>query len=232
MRSFTGDAFGARSDRGLRFVVTLALAGGCFVTACTAATQDNFQNPPAGPPASCSLAPAMTGCTAGAVAYSCAGGRPDDGDGAIVCDDGTPGDGGADAGSTLYCCAPYAQWATECTPRTTIAGCGAQSIGFSCAGGTAPDEADTAIVCSGAIESAEGAHDYCCVPFDQANAVCRCASFDPTSKLCGLSPTGCAGSAVAFACAAGHTPSEINPLLGCAQPDGGGAGNTFCCEAP
>jgi hypothetical protein len=230
MRFSIGEAV-TRGAPNLRSAMALlSLSAVCAVLACSVATQDNFQNPPAGPPSSCSLVASVSGCAAGALSYSCASGRPDDGDTSIVCNGGSPGIGG-DAGTTLYCCAPYEQWATECTPSSSVPGCGAQSLGLSCAGGTSPDEADTSLVCSSSVASAGGARDYCCVPFDQTSAVCRCASFDPASGACGVNPTTCAGSAAAFACSAGHAPSEVNPLLDCVQPDGGAPG-TFCCRTP
>jgi hypothetical protein len=226
-------------NRAARFVSVCAsfasLVALSALGACTTETQDNFTNPPPGPPATCTPVPALEGCTAGSVSYSCSSDRPDHGDTNLVCDDGTPGIGGGDSGTsgtTLYCCAPYGQWATECTPAS-VAGCGAQSIGFSCAGETSPDQADTSLVCSLALKGDGGASEYCCVSFPQSSGVCRCSSFDDDAGTCGVAPTGCSGAAIGFTCAAGHTPDELNPLLACDGngPDGG-TGGGYCCETP
>jgi hypothetical protein len=134
-------------------------------------------------------------------------------------------------GATLYCCAPYGQWASECVPKNGIAGCGAESFGFACSGGTSPDQADTSLVCAAAISGAGGAQDYCCVPFDQSSAVCRCASFDEDAGTCGVKPTGCEGASIGIACASPHLPAEVNPLLECTALDAGNNGS-FCCQTP
>ena len=75
--------------RPLSVAVALLLALG--LAACTSQTDDNFENPPPGPPASCTVDPAVAGCSGGSVGYVCAGDRPDDGDTNLVCSDGTPG---------------------------------------------------------------------------------------------------------------------------------------------
>jgi hypothetical protein len=203
-------------------VFDLALGG------CTTAAQDNFTNPPPGPPSTCVQAGALAGCSAGSLSYSCTSDRPDDGDTNLVCDDGAPGVAG---GATLYCCAPYGQWATECVPAPDVAGCGAQSFGFACSGESSPDQVDPSLVCSQAIDGDAGVRDFCCVSADQSSVVCRCSSFDEDAGACGSAPSGCAGAAIGFACAAGHDPTELNAVLACAAPDGGSAG-AFCCETP
>jgi hypothetical protein len=210
-----------------RVSASLLAASLLAASGCTSATQDNFTNPPAGPPSSCAPVTSLAGCTQGALSYSCTGSRPDDGDTSIVCDDGLPGLDGA----TLYCCAPYAQWASECIPKSTIAGCGAQSIGFSCSGGTSPDQADTSLVCSAALSGDDGTRDYCCISFDQSSGVCRCASFAESAGTCGVNATECSGAAIGFACAGSHTPADVNPLLDCVAHDGGSNGD-FCCKTP
>ncbi len=129
----------------LRFLLSLGLA------ACTAETNDNFTNPPPGPPATCTANPAVVGCTGGSVGYACAGDRPDDGDTSLVCSDGTPGA----AGMTIYCCAPYGQYWSDCTVDTSIAGCVGDSFGFRCSGPESPDEADAALACSAGAASGE-----------------------------------------------------------------------------
>ncbi len=204
------------------FVVAIALGG------CTASTQSNFMDPPSGPPSTCAMVDAVAGCIAGSVSYACTAGRPDDGDADIVCNGGVAG-----VGSTLYCCAPYAQWATSCTPSTTVEGCGESSIGFSCTGGASPDQADDSLVCSAAVPGNGGAQDYCCVSFDPSSGVCRCASFDDSSGTCGggAATPDCAAGAIAFSCDGTHDPTEVNPLLVCPAADGGNAGS-FCCSTP
>jgi hypothetical protein len=210
--------------RSLAALAALALAG------CTSTTKDNFTNPPPGPPSSCAQVAALAGCSAGALSFSCSSDRPDDGDTNLVCDRGTPGDDGS---STLYCCAPYGQWATECVPASDVPGCGAQSLGFACTGETAPDQVDVSLVCSQAIRSTSGVTDYCCVPADQASGICRCASFDEDAGACGTASTGCSGASIGFTCAAGHSPVDVNPVLACdgGAPDAGGAGS-YCCQTP
>jgi len=210
-------------SRSASFAVLFALA------ACTAQTQDNFTNPPPGPPSTCTSVTALAGCGAGSVSYSCTSARPDDGDTNLICDQGVPGAG---SGEVLYCCAPYAQWASECEPATGVAGCGTQSLGFSCAGSTSPDQADTSLVCSSSVAGDGGATDYCCVSFDQSAAICRCSSFDEGSAMCGVAASqDCARGGIGFDCAGAHTPSEVNPLLECTTPDGGASGS-YCCQTP
>ena len=204
------------------------------LSACTTQGEDNFANPPPGPPSSCQTIDALPGCGAGSASYSCAGDRPDDGDTSLVCDQGVTGLAGADGGApgtTLYCCAPYGQWATECTP-SVVPGCGAQSLGFACAGGTSPDQADSSLVCSQAMTGAAGSL-FCCVPFSSSAGTCRCATFEADTATCGdpAAVTGCAGAAIGFSCASGRTPADVNPNLACTAPDGGAAG-AYCCGTP
>jgi hypothetical protein len=205
-------------------VFLLALA------ACTTSTQDNFTNPPPGPPSTCAQVAPLPGCIAGSLSYSCTNDRPDDGDTNLLCDQGAAGPGGDGGATTVYCCAPYGQWATECVPSAVV-GCGAQSFGFSCTGGTSPDEADTSLACSAALDGDAGARDYCCISFAQSSGLCRCASFDEGSGMCGVGSTGCNGAAIGLACAPAHTPTEVNSLLECSEPDAGGGG-TYCCQTP
>jgi hypothetical protein len=197
---------------------------------CTTQTQDDFTSSPPGPPASCTAIDALPGCGAGSVSYACAGDRPDDGDTNLVCDDGVPGPGEDGAATTLYCCAPYGQWASECVPATDVPGCGAESLGFSCSGAVTPDQVDTSIVCSGALAGDGGTHDYCCVPFEQSAATCRCSTFDVDAGLCGSTTAGPCGTEIGFDCAPGHTPVEVNPLLECPVSDAGAG--AYCCKTP
>lgn len=210
-------------SRSASLALLFALAG------CNAQTQDNFTNPPPGPPSTCTSIAALAGCAAGSVSYSCTSDRPDDGDTDLVCDQGVPGAG---SGVVLYCCAPYAQWASECQPAADVPGCGAQSLGFSCTGSTSPDQVDTSLVCSSSLGGDGGATSYCCVSFDQSSGVCRCSSFDEGSGMCGVTASAaCSSGAIGFDCAGAHTPSEVNALLECSVPDGGATG-TYCCQTP
>lgn len=137
----------------LRAALPLAL-----ITSCTQNTDDNFPNPPPGPPATCSVA-AVDGCSSDAQGYSCTtADAPDLTDTNLVCSKGV----GLSDGTTQYCCLPFAQSFSECMADRTLAGCDAPSIGFSCGGATAPDEADSALTCVAGPTSGEVA-TYCCL---------------------------------------------------------------------
>jgi len=188
--------------------VSLLLLSLCL-SACTSTTPDNFQNPPAGPPSTCTANAAVAGCSGGSVGYTCAGDRPDDGDTNLVCNDGTPGA----AGMTIYCCAPYGQYWSECTVDTSVAGCAGDSFGFTCSGPESPADADASLACSAGTASGSDTL-YCC------NSVVlppTCAA-DPTV-------TGCAGATIGYSCAGGTTPTELLPALACTSGGSGG----FCC---
>ncbi len=146
-----------RTMRG-SWVALLACAGACaLVQACTVHTEDDFTNPPPGPPSTCTAVAALDGCSGGSVSYACTADRPDHGDTSLVCSKGTPGA----SGSTLYCCAPYGQAYSECTVTTTLPGCDGYSFGFACSGEVTPAEADTALTCGPGMPS--GAQTtYCC----------------------------------------------------------------------
>jgi len=196
---------------------------------CTAMTQDNFANPPPGAPPTCSPVAMFAGCAAGAISYSCTGQRPDDTDPNLVCDEGTAGVDGQGS-AVLYCCAPYAQWASGCTPAA-VARCGKASIGFSCSGRTSPDEADMSLVCSESLKADGGTREYCCVSFDQTSGVCRCSSFDEDAGSCGVAAvSGCTAAAIPFTCSPTGSPSDIDPLLDCTAADG--SDGAYCCTTP
>jgi hypothetical protein len=141
--------------------------------------------------------------------YTCTRDRPDDGDTNLVCSDGTPGA----AGVTIYCCAPYGQYWSECTVDTRIAGCGGDAFGFRCAGPESPGEADASLACSAGTKSG-GDTLYCCT-----SAV--------LSPACAADPgvEGCAGAAIGYSCAGGATPEQLDPALACVAGKAGG----FCC---
>jgi hypothetical protein len=221
-----------RPSRIARIALWTCFASLLTLESCSVATQDNFTNPPPGPPRTCTQVPALWGCAEGSLSYSCTSDRPDDGDTNLVCDDGTPGVGFEGGIPTLFCCAPYGQWASECTPATAVPGCGAESLGFSCSGEASPDQVDTSLVCSRAIPSSGDASEYCCISFNQASGACRCASFDAETGACGgQAVSGCSGATIAFTCASGHSPTEVNPLLACGMPEGGSE-SAYCCQTP
>jgi hypothetical protein len=208
----------------MRFLlVSCALAA-----ACSSSTTDNFVNPPPGPPPDCALVASLPGCDNGSLSYACGSDRPDGTyvdpdtgvsqlDANLVCSEGTPGGGGA----TLYCCAPYAQADSECVPDTTLPGCGATAIGFSCSGGddppTTPTDADPTIACSAASGSG-GARRYCCTT----------AAVPPT---CAVDPAAsCGGIAIGYACAGTGAPSASDASLACTEGAAGSDGQTaYCC---
>ncbi len=152
----------------LRHATVLAVAA-IVVVACSESTQDNFTNPPPGPPATCSVGP-VAGCSSNAQGYNCStSDRPDDPDGGalnLVCSKGVEiaaDEAGTEAGATYdFCCIPYEQAATLCTPNPTLPGCDAPSVGFSCTGPTSPDEADSALTCTpGPVTG--GTSTFCCL---------------------------------------------------------------------
>jgi hypothetical protein len=190
----------------LQLTVSLLLSCGL---ACTSTTVDNFENPPPGPPATCTENPAVVGCEGGSLGYTCAGNRPDDGDTNLVCSDGTPGA----AGMMIYCCAPYGQYWSDCTVDTSIAGCVGDSFGFKCSGPESPDEADASLACSEGTASGSDTL-YCC---NSAVLPPACAA-DPTVQ-------GCKGASIGYSCAGATTPSLVDPALVCSSGTSGG----FCC---
>jgi hypothetical protein len=192
--------------------------------ACTVDTTDNFQNPPPPPPSTCAVDTAVAGCTAGSVGYACTSDRPDDGDTNLVCSAGSHGAGG----TTLYCCLPYAQYFTECTPDTTIPGCADPAFGFLCvgqttpgvdAGPTTPANADSNLACSTAIPSGSGLA-YCCVS-SEVNPTCAA---DPAFT--------CAGASVGFSCTGNDSPGEGDAPVACSVGTSGEAGSTSRCCLP
>jgi hypothetical protein len=197
--------------RPLHVTVTLLLS----FAACTSTTNDNFQNPPVQPPATCTPNPNVAGCVGGSVGYTCTADRPDDGDVSLVCDDGAPGA----EGMTIYCCAPYGQYWSDCTVDTSIAGCVGDSFGFRCSGPESPDEADASLACSAGTPSG-GDTLYCC---DSAVLPPTCAACQAGTAGC----VGCEGVAIAYSCAAGVTPEQLDPALVC-EP--GPSALSFCCD--
>ncbi|HUJ60615.1 MAG TPA: hypothetical protein VLX92_19070 [Kofleriaceae bacterium] len=202
-------------------LLVLALA------ACETSTTDNFQNPPPGPPATCMTIAALAGCDGGSLAYACSDGRPDDcpGCGAgleahqgpnLVCDRGSPGA----AGTTLYCCAPYGTYDSDCVATTEIAGCGGTSLGFSCTGETTPAQADAQLSCSGALAGSGGATDFCCTS-------------TPPAPTCAFDASvACTGVAIGFTCAGADAPFSGDASLACTPTGPAGATTSYCCAPP
>ena len=197
----------------MRLRTCAALATLFVAAACTQQTKDNFTNPPAGPPESCAQIASLDGCSNGSQAYSCTSDRPDDGDSDLVCSDGTKGADGA----TLYCCAPYGTYYTDCSVDTAIDGCVGDAFGFKCGGDTAPDEADASIVCSHAIDDGDGSKSYCCT---SATIPATCARDANVS---------CGGIAIGYSCAGDATPSDDGAGLACETGKTTNDGTQFCC---
>jgi hypothetical protein len=174
-----------------------------LICSCQVTTQDNFANPPPGPPATCAQIAAIPGCDQGSIAYSCSNDRPDDGDPNLICSGGTPGA----LGAVLYCCAPFSQASTDCAPDTGIVGCGGVGIGFNCPN-ISPSDADPTIACSAANNG-----EYCC---NTAQPIETCA-VDPSVT--------CSGFGVGYSCADAATPPLPNGFV-CTQ-----AGSaSYCCS--
>jgi hypothetical protein len=181
------------------------------VTGCTSQTNDNFENPPPGPPASCTMSAAVTGCAGGSVGFVCAGDRPDDGDTNLVCDDGVPGAGG----TTVYCCAPFGQYWNECTVDTHVPGCADDAFGFRCSGPESPDEADSSLACSAGTPSG-GDTIYCC----------NSLVLPPACVACQADGAGCSA---ASGCCSGVCGGEDQAT--CAPPSCGSGGEVCSCRA-
>ena len=196
---------------------SLILAIALF-SACSQTTGDNFSpDPPTSPPASCTAIADLTGCGGGSVAYSCDGGRPDDGDLNLVCSVGRPGA----LGATLYCCAPYGTYFSDCAADSTIPGCVGNSMGFSCSGETSPSQADAALACGPALRAGNGELQYCC---SSSELVATCAA-DPTITTCASS------LAVGISCAGAEFPYAEDTAIACTVTTGGASGTTnYCCQ--
>ncbi|HTR53811.1 MAG TPA: hypothetical protein VMJ10_24120 [Kofleriaceae bacterium] len=207
-------------DSHIVFALAALVAAGC-----QQATTDNFQNPPPGVPETCTQIASLPGCGNGSISYGCTSDRPDDVMGAsgdsqqLACSAGTPGPNA----TTQYCCAPFSTYFAGCAVDTTIAGCGATSIGFDC-GDTAPSDADPTIACSASL----GAGKYCC----------NTAELSPSCAV-ESSLAACSGVEVGYNCVDGASPSDGDPSLACTSAGGGdycclpfAQATTTCVEAP
>jgi len=105
---------------------------------------------------SCAQDPAVTGCLAGSMGYSCVGSdTPEQSDGSLVCSTGTPGNG-----NTEYCCVPWTS--SACAQDSSVQGCQYPSVGFSCTGSTAPSQVDASLTCSSGTPGNNGETLFCC----------------------------------------------------------------------
>ncbi|HTR49128.1 MAG TPA: hypothetical protein VMJ10_00395 [Kofleriaceae bacterium] len=200
------------------------------LAACDVSTTDNFQNPPPGPPDDCTQIDALPGCENGSVSYSCTTYRPDYCDGCgqpgielhqgpnLVCDAGTPGPTVGGTSSTLFCCAPYGTYDSDCVSTTEIAGCTGSSFGISCTGEIAPSDAAATLTCGNEMPGTGGAKDYCCTSSPPA-ATC---AYDATV-------TACTGVAIGYTCAGAAPPFEGDPSLACTEAATSGSGASYCC---
>ncbi len=105
----------------------------------------------------CQADDSVTGCQGDAYGFSCAGtDAPDQSDSSLVCSYGVPGSNG----DTNYCCVGFTS--TSCQQDPTVTGCSGDSFGFSCTGSDTPSDANAALVCSQAVQGANGDLLYCC----------------------------------------------------------------------
>jgi hypothetical protein len=182
--------------------------------ACQSNTNDNFTNPPGLPPTTCAISSAVENCFGGSVGYTCTSDRPDDGDISLVCDDGTPGA----AGMTIYCCAPYGQYWSDCNVDTSITGCVGTSFGFRCTGPEAPSDADSSLTCDTGVTSGSDTL-YCC----------NSAVLPPTCAQNTTVQSECAGVAIGYACTGSDSPATSDPSLTCSPVADAGPG-AYCCS--
>jgi hypothetical protein len=110
-------------------------------------------------PSSCMLDTSVAGCTGGSSGYSCTlADTPAQGDPTLDCSDPTPGP----QGSHLYCCIAFSNATGSCAADPSVAGCAANSFGFSCTGADTPDQTLSSLVCSTATQGPNGELLYCC----------------------------------------------------------------------
>jgi hypothetical protein len=199
-------------------VAVVALLVPALASACQSNTNDNFENPPPPPPSTCAVDAAVADCAGGSVGYVCTSDRPDHGDTNLVCSDGIPGAPGTPP-TTLYCCAPYGQYWSDCTVDTTIAGCVGTSFGFRCSGPESPSDADGALACDTGTASG-GDTLYCC---NSAVLPPTCAA--DTNVRCG-------GVSIGYSCGGSASPETADAGLACAGVASATAGVSAYCCAP
>ncbi len=108
-----------------------------------------------------------------------------------------------------------------CSPDSTVAGCVASSIGYSCTGSATPDESNASLNCSSGTPGNAGSTLYCCAPLPGPGT---CAP-DSTIANCPTSSTG-------YSCTGTDTPPESYPLVTCGTGIPGNAGATlYCCTS-
>lgn len=101
---------------------------------------------------------------------------------------------------------------STCAADSTVAGCTAGSVGYTCTSDR-PDDGDTNLVCS-AGRPAPGGTSYCCLPYGQHFSDCTNAVV-----------TGCADPGFAFSCSGAAIPSDVDSRLACSSADAG----AYCC---
>jgi hypothetical protein len=113
----------------------------------------------AGTASSCARDMTVAGCTGGSLGYSCTSiDTPTQSNPLLDCSTPTPGVDG----SSLYCCIGFSSTAGSCAPDASVAGCAANSYGFSCTSTDTPDQTQPALVCSTATQGPNGELLYCC----------------------------------------------------------------------
>jgi hypothetical protein len=165
----------------------------------------------------CSVDSSVVGCTGASLGFSCSSGRPDTNDTSLVCSSGTPIATGGDA----FCCVSYVP-SSSCTEDTTVS-C-PTSIGFSCIGGTSPDQENSALSCGAGVPgSAAGSTAYCC----------SAGSTTPVTSGCMTdSAVACAAPTVGYSCTGGVMPIAADAtMLSCGAGANEGNGSLgYCCN--
>jgi hypothetical protein len=110
---------------------------------------------------------------------------------------------------------------SPCSPDSTVTGCVAGSVGYSCTGSDTPNQVDGSLSCSQATAGNAGSSLYCCTTIGGTGT---CAP-DSTVTSCGASGTG-------YSCTGTETPSQVYPSLACGPGTAGNAGSTvYCCAS-
>lgn len=159
----------------------------------------------------------VQGCTDSSIGFSCTGtDSPETVNPSLNCGTGVPGGAG-----TAYCCASASN-ATP-TPTTMCAvdaavSCTAPATGYSCTGGIAPTQNDTALSCGQGTPEGDGTTlGYCC----NAAAPASTCMADP-------SVTGCPGDSTGYSCSGAATPMTSSLLCGMPMAAANGA-MSYCC---
>ena len=164
----------------------------------------------------CSVDSSVVGCQGSSLGFSCTSGRPDTSDTSLVCSAGT-----AIANGEAFCCVSYVP-SSSCTEDTSVS-C-PSAIGFSCTGGTSPDQENSALSCGAGIAgTTPGSTAYCC----------SAGSTTPVTSGCTTdSAVACTAPTVGYSCTGGSTPtaSDSTPLSCGAGADEGNGALGYCCN--